>query len=193
MNHRRRIAAFAALLMLLGSVMVSPNLVTAQATPSATPQSTTGNGQTRSAPVAFGQAARSGDYTLRVVDVTPDARQAVMAAFPGNKPPATGHQFFMVRVEATYNGTASGMVATGLQFSAVGKSNVGYGILNSDCGSIPDGAITVGELFPGGKAQFNVCWSVATGDAISLVMYVDASFSPANRRWFSLDKATAKQ
>jgi hypothetical protein len=123
-----------------------------------------------------------------VVDVTPDALSAIIAKNPYNSPPAAGHQFYMVTVEVKYEGNASGTVWTDLQFSAVGKSNQGYSILNSDCGDIPDDVTGVGELFTGGTAQFNVCWSVRTSDADSLMMYVDTGFTRENRRWFSLQK-----
>lgn len=174
-------------LVLVSLVTLSPAIVVAQATPSPVALKT-GDGKSRTAPLAFGKPVHIGDYKVRVVDVTPDALDAIMAANPYNKPPAAGHQFFMVRVEATYTGSASGTVWVDLQFSAVGKSNTGYGVLNTDCGDIPDAATSVGEMFTGGVAQFNVCWSIASSDADSLEMYVDVGFSRDSRRWFSLQK-----
>lgn len=191
MHGRRFVAVLAALSLLITSVLLSPALVAAQATPASGAASKTGNGRARTAPLAFGRAVHVGEYTLKVVDVTPDATDAVMATNQFNDPPAEGRQFFMVRIEAKYNGNGSGNVWSALSFKSVGQSNVGYDVSNSRCGVIPDQAYDVGELFEGGVAQFNVCWSVKTEDADSLLMYVDAGYSKDTRRWFSLDKATA--
>lgn len=190
---RRLIVVVAMVSLLASSMLQMPSLVAAQATPAATATSKTGNGRSRSAPLAFGRAVHVGEYTLKVVDVTPDALDAVMAANQFNKPPAEGRQFFMVRIEAKYNGSGSSQVWVDLSFNAVGQNNVGYDSSNSDCGVIPDEAYDVGELFEGGVVQFNVCWSVKTEDVDSLLMYVDAGYSKENRRWFSLDKTTANR
>src|SRR3712207_7673073 len=51
-------------------------------------------------PVPLGEEAEvGGGWTLRVVDVVPDATDQVLAANPFNEPPAEGRQFFLVRSE----------------------------------------------------------------------------------------------
>lgn len=147
-----------------------------------------GNGESRETPYSAGQSGGVGDYELRVVDITPDATDAVLAENPFNEPPEPGHVFLIVRVEATYRGWGSGRPGSDLRFSVVGHENRGVTEGQAPCGVIPDEAREGPEVFEGGRAEFNVCWSIQEDEVSSLAMYVEPSFSfDEERVWFSLD------
>ncbi len=160
-------------------------------TPEATEedQAATGEGN-QDSPLPFGEVGRVGDYEVRVLEVTPDATELVLAENQFNEPPAEGNQFYMVRVEVTYTGSGSGDPGFDLNFQSVGDRNQGYDISSADCGVVPEQGYEVGELFEGGAAEFNVCWEISSDDAESLVMYVEPlfSFEDDQRVWFSLNE-----
>lgn len=146
-----------------------------------------GNGESREAAIGVGRAGQVGDYDVTVVSVTSNATDIVMAENQFNEPPEEGEQFFLARIAVTYNGSESGVPASELNFQAVGDSNVGYATYSDTCGVIPDDSYLVTDLFEGGSAEFNVCWSVTSEDADSLVMYVESFLDFDSKPvWFSL-------
>ena len=139
-------------------------------------------------PLPVGAVGQVGDWAIRVVSITPDATEIVMAENQFNDPPSEGHQFFMVSIEATYTGDASSTFWVDNYLNAVGASSVAYESFDSYCGSIPDSLSDKGETFPGGTITGNECWSIATADADSMVMFAEESFSFGDTRlFFSLD------
>lgn len=142
----------------------------------------------REAPHPYGAAIDVGEYTMHVVDVTPDATAVILNTNRFNDRPALGNQFFMIRVEATYTGTGTGDAWHDLEFGIVGNRNLGYSTSNAGCGVVPDPGYDTPELFPNGTTQFDVCWSVPTEEVGSFVLYVEPDrASDDDRVWFSLD------
>ncbi len=171
------------IVLLILMLMPATDLAAQQSTPQRA-----GNGESRETPYAAGQSGEVGDYELRVVDITADATDAVLAENAFNEPPETGRVFFIARVEATYRGWGSGRPGSDLRFSVVGHENQGVTEGQAPCGVIPDEAREGPEVFEGGSAELNVCWSVPKDEVGSLVMYVEPSFSfDEERVWFSLD------
>lgn len=141
----------------------------------------------RENPVPVGQTATVGDYEVTVVSVAPFANDIVAAENPFNEAPATGSQFSIATVSTTYVGSDSGSPAFELNFQSVGVSNSSYTTFNNSCGVVPNDQFLVSELFTGGTAEFNVCWSIESSDADSLVMYVESILDfNAQPVWFSL-------
>ncbi len=152
------------------------------------PVAETGTG-TRDNPIPVGQTAKlDDDWELTVLSVEPDATAAVMAESSYNDPPVAGHQFFVVTVRVTYTGPSSEQF-WGSDLRAVGASAVAYESYDDSCGTIPN-ELASRELFTGGTIEGNVCWSVDTADADSLVMY-DGSQYPDERIFFSLAPSAA--
>jgi hypothetical protein len=150
------------------------------------PAADAGPAGTRDNPIPLGQAAEVGDWTISVVNVVPNGIDAVMAENQFNDPPQEGHQFFLVTVSATYNGSESATVIGGLSFEAVGASSVSYNTYDPSCGVIPNELASGNEVFEGGAVEGNVCFQVTAEDASSLVMYVEPSFSSEDRVWFAV-------
>lgn len=147
-----------------------------------------GDGQTRESPYAFGESGKVGDYEIEVVEVTPDAHNAVILENQFNEPAPEGETFFMARVAVTYVGRETGTPWVDLEFNIVGKANRGYSENDASCGVIPDEASDAPELCEDGSAEFNVCWSVPSEEVGSLLMYVEPRLSFDDERvWFSLD------
>lgn len=142
---------------------------------------------TRQQPTPPGESSALGDgWTLRVVGVTPDASEAVLAQNQFNEPPETGEQFFIVRVAMTFNGRGSADVAAGTRLRLVGDSAVAYTTYNDGCGVVPD-ELPDTEVFTGGTVEGNLCWSVKSSDVGSLVLFDDAyEIADEDRKFFSL-------
>jgi hypothetical protein len=135
-------------------------------------------------PMPVGRVATVGPWSVRVVSVTPNATEAVMAENQFNEPPGEGEQFFMAAVEATYQGDESSTFWTDVSLKAVGQSNVAYEAFEAGCGVIPDSIDNAGETFPGGTITGNTCWRIDRSDARSLVMIAEESFSLEGSRVF---------
>jgi hypothetical protein len=131
---------------------------------------------TRDAPIAAGETVRVGEWDVTVLSTTEDGTEAVLEENEFNDPPGEGHQFFIVEVSATYQGTDSEALFTGLTVTTVGDSAVAYDFEDT-CGVIPDELDTFSEVFPGGTEVGNLCWQVLTEDVDSLVLIVDNAFS----------------
>jgi hypothetical protein len=156
--------------------------------PSPTPVPTPTAGATRANPIPLGQSARAGDWTLTVTGISADAWPAIQAANMYNDPPAAGQQFFMIAVAATYMGTGSGHLNSGMVMRAVGGLNVGYTTFNNHCGVLPEPNLYWNdpEVFTGGSVSGNAaCWAISTPDASSLVMYFEP-FLSGDTVWFAL-------
>lgn len=134
---------------------------------------------TRANPIPLGQTARiHPDWEMAVVSVTPDATDLIVTEDSFNEPPAEGHQFFLATVRLTYVGVTSDEFYVS-DLSAVGQSAVGYNQYDDYCGAIPN-ELPSRELFTGGTIEGNVCWSIASEDADSLVLYDD--YGPPEER-----------
>ena len=167
-------------------VAVTPPVPTP--TPIATPTPVPTAGATRANPVPLGQSARAGDWTLTVTGISADAWPAIQAANMYNDPPAAGQQFFMIAVAATYMGSSSDRLDSGLTLRAVGGLNVGYTTFNNSCGVLPEPNLDMNdpEVFTGGTVSGNAaCWAISASDASSLVMYFEP-FLSGDTVWFAL-------
>jgi hypothetical protein len=131
---------------------------------------------TRENPYPRGSTATLADgWKVTVASTIPDATAAVLAENQFNDPPASGNQFFIVRVTATYTGQGSKSFSGSFRLRAVGTSAVSYSTFANSCGVIPD-EISSAEVFTGGTVTGNECWQVKSSDVASLVMYDDATF-----------------
>jgi hypothetical protein len=161
---------------------------TTTTTPSTTTTSQPSGESSLAAPLEVGAVIQVGDWRLRVSGVTPDATDQVMAENQFNDPPVEGNQFFIASVEATYTGTDSSTFWVDMSLKAVGESHVAYEPFDATCGVIPGDINDTGETFPGGTVSGNVCWSIQTTDADSLVMIAEESFTfDETRAFLSLD------
>jgi hypothetical protein len=147
------------------------------------------NRGTRENPLPIGTAADiGGGWIVSVVDVNPNAADAVMTENAFNDPPAPGQQFVLITLSATYEGAeSSSQLLAGNAFQLVGESSVAYRSYDPGCGVIPN-AIPLTEVFSGGTITGNICFSVNSTDVDSLVMFTEdfVTFDDDIRVWFSL-------
>ena len=61
---------------------------------------------------------------------------------------------------------------------AVGPSNVVYSTFGNSCGVIPDDFDVKGDLLAGGSMVGNICWSVPSSEAGSLVAFIELDSKP---------------
>ncbi len=57
----------------------------------------------------FGTWGKVGKWEIRVLSITPDATQAVLSANQFNSDPRPGHQFYIARIAARYEGAGKGV------------------------------------------------------------------------------------
>lgn len=134
-------------------------------------------------PVPFGDTARVGDYEVRIIETTPDAKSMLEEsngfAISADDP----YQYVMVRVELTYIGDDIGDTMRGISFHAEGNANSYSRFSDHGCGRVPDQQLEVGDLAPGESAEMNVCWAVDPVDVESLVVLAE---SEADFIWFAV-------
>ena len=146
-------------------------------------------GSTRSNPLPLGapvSIAISGGaerWRLRIISTQPEATAAVLAANQFNDPPAPGSQFFIATVGVDYVSGAQAWnpgIRIANDLKAVGPSNRVYSTFGSSsyCGVIPDNIDDKGDLLPGGSIVGNVCWSVPSSEAASLVAFIELNDKP---------------
>ena len=147
----------------------------------------TGTGESRTSPLGVGRMGRVGDFEVSVLSVTPNANDTIGAQALYLEPLAPGEQYFLATVSATYVGAASGNPSFELDYKAVGASGSGYTTYNNTCGSLANDQYTVTDQFPGGTAEFTLCWRIESADADTLVMYIEPLLAVnAAPVWFSL-------
>lgn len=118
-------------------------------------------------------------WKVRVNSSTPNGTSAVMAANEFNSKPAAGHQFFIINVTESYSGKGQSNALEGLTLDALGRSNVAYDS-SDDCGVVPDSISDTAQVFTGGSITGNICFSVKSSDAASLLLLAEPGFSLNN-------------
>ena len=150
----------------------------------------------RENPIPFGVGVEftnsaTDHWEFAVLSVTPDATAEVLRENTFNDPPEQGNQFYIVRVRAKYLGPGSERFDASGRLRALGASAVAYTTFGEgqSCGVIPDELDSYLELFTGGVVEGNECWQIASEDADSLVMFLEADhYSGEPRIWFSLSE-----
>ncbi len=130
----------------------------------------------RGNPLPLGETVTVADWNIAVTGVIEDATAVVLGENTFNEPPADGRQFFIVAIEATYDGAASDMLFASTLFNVVGSRAVSYTGADS-CGVVPNELDAFSEVFPGGTVAGNLCWSVHSDDVDGLVFYLQESFA----------------
>ena len=125
-------------------------------------------------PILAGRFSAVGDWQIRVVDVTPDATEIVLAENQFNDLPAEGNQFYLVELQATYQGQTAASFSIDHESSVVGNLRVAYDEYQSRCGVIPNDIDYQPIAFNQGTVQGNVCWEVKSEEADSLILEVDS-------------------
>jgi hypothetical protein len=123
----------------------------------------------RQNPLPIGQSVSNEDWDV-TLGAPREAWTEVRSENEFNDPPASGMEFWIVPVTATYKGEDTGNTGFDIQVKFVGSDNRTY---DDYCGVIPNPLADIGELYKGGEAAGNVCvavpagadglWSVTTG------------------------------
>lgn len=140
----------------------------------------------RNNPVPFGTEAAVGpDWRIKVLSTEPNGNASIQRANQFNDSPPTGGQFFIAKVELSYIGEGSSSPTFEVTLKAVGQGNVTYDPFTNDCGVVPS-SLPDNEIFSGGKVSGNVCWSIDSSDADTLLMVADTGLLERNRGFFAL-------
>lgn len=132
----------------------------------------------RANPLPLGTTTNVDGWVIKVLGATPNANRQLAGANQFNEPPAPGKQFFMAKVEATYEGGEDAAEDSAnlfmLEFQAVGDKSVGYSEASDDCGVVPDELDAFKDVYVGGRISGNVCWAIDSADEASLVLRVSS-------------------
>lgn len=134
-------------------------------------------------PIPLGDTARVGDYEVRIIEVTSDAKSILEESNGVAVSADNPYQFFMVRVELTYVGDDVGDTMRDINFHAAGEANSYSRFGDHGCGRVPDQQLEVGDLAPAESAEINVCWAIDPTDAESLVVLAE---SGNDAIWFAV-------
>ena len=141
----------------------------------------------RSNPVATGAIADIGaGWRLQILNVNPDAAALVATENQFNEPPPAGSTLTLVTVALGYFGLEDPKSAFDTTISAVGAGNVE---LTGDCGVVPQGLDSFGEIFAGGVVVGNICFVTTPQDAGALQVYASGDFFGGDQIF--LDASTA--
>ncbi|MEU5154907.1 hypothetical protein [Glycomyces sp. NPDC021274] len=135
------------------------------------------DGTDPTAPLPAGSEISTGNWTVVISEVVPDATEQVLAENEFNAPPPEGAQFFMFRVDATYQGEASSFAWSDLLFGVFVEDSVHSGT----CGVVPGDLFDAPEVFAGGTATGNVCISVPTAGVETAAIGVEDSWAQGER------------
>ena len=121
---------------------------------------------------------------IRALQITADAWSLVYAENQFNDPPEEGNRFFIVRVEiANPSDALQSADVDYSDFELIGDNRVIYGWLDDNCGIIPDRLDR--EIFPGGRAEGNVCFEIPETER-GLILIYKPGYSEENRRFLQL-------
>lgn len=121
-------------------------------------------------------------WRMSVVSSLPDGDAEIAAENQFNDAPASGRQFFIVRVRATFTGEGSSGFDGGFRLLAVGDGGNVYSTFEDSCGVVPD-ALSSAETFSGGTIEGNICFEVRSTDAPSLRVF-DSEQERPSRPYF---------
>jgi hypothetical protein len=113
----------------------------------------------------------SDGWTVTILESIPSAWSLIEPVRRLNDPPDLGRQYFMVRIEANYDGEEeSDSFYSSLRLLAVTESGFAYdGFTNGGCASLPD-ALPIRPVYQGEGIEGTICWHVRSDLADSLVV-----------------------
>lgn len=165
-----------------GDAAASDTETTAEALP-ATPS---GSGASADDALAPGAEALSGNgYSYKLVSITPDATEAILAENEFNDPPAEGDQFMVIRLEATRTADATALFGPESALRLEAPDGTEYTTFGNSCGVIPDLYTETPELAVDESREGDICFAVPSDQAPELIMYEDTTGQPQNYRRLS--------
>lgn len=154
----------------------APGAQTASFQPSTAPSSSppeadapAAPGTTLDSPIAFGDSANVGKWSIKVVKYTPDATAAIANENMFNDSPKSGSQFAMAMIRATYTGSNASDPFMDLTWTLISRdgssyAEVGFAVL-------PDDLSDVGKVPNGVAGEGTIAFEVKSSDASSGAIY----------------------
>jgi hypothetical protein len=114
-----------------------------------------------------------------------NAKAAIAAASPLNKPPKARHQYVLVEMTITFSGNRATKTFEGLAFYAVGRSEKVYDFQLDRCGLTPGQLNDFEPLKRGRSVTGALCVDVSTSDIPELLLLVEpAQLLPGKARTY---------
>jgi hypothetical protein len=125
-------------------------------------------------PIPLGQAARMGDWQVKVVDAKLNATQLILDENMFNDPPADGSQYVLVSLEATYVGAESSTFWLDLTYNFVGGGGDRF---EAGVTVAPEPITDEDEAFPGDTIAGNLVFEVASDQVPGGTLRLKEAFS----------------
>jgi hypothetical protein len=122
-------------------------------------------------------------WQLVITGVTPDAYTGIKADVPSAIAPAADQRDYMVRAQATYQGSGVG-VFSGVRLALISATGNKYDQVYNSCGAIP-APLPPNVVTSGTTVRGNTCFMVRASDIGSLVLF-DNQISESDRVYFAL-------
>ncbi|MDQ3512266.1 MAG: hypothetical protein M3462_01165 [Chloroflexota bacterium] len=121
-------------------------------------------------PVALGDPAVVGEWTISVVGYRPDATGLVLAE--GNPPPGDGQRYVLIKLDATYDGEGEASFFFSSSWGVGDDTTILYDEFSDGCPFVPDGFSGRDDTRAGDSIEGNICFLIDTDDVEGLVLYI---------------------
>ena len=126
----------------------------------------------RDEPVALGDEAEVGGWSIRVLAYESDATDLVLAEEPNNPDPGQGRQYVLITIEAINLGDSAAAFYFSSSWALGDEDGIIYEEFEDGCAFAPDGFTGRGDTPAGETIEGNLCFNVEAGDAESLLLYI---------------------
>ncbi|MGI9602822.1 MAG: hypothetical protein ACR2QE_13125 [Acidimicrobiales bacterium] len=127
----------------------------------------------RLAPIAVGQPAEAGDWTVQIAAVDLDGTDSVLAASEFNDEPPAGFEYVLIQYEAAFDGNEASS-SNDARPDLLTEANVS---IDAGCSvSLDDEFDAFTDVFPGGSLSGTVCFLVPAEEIDGLTAFVRPDF-----------------
>ncbi|WP_157930471.1 hypothetical protein [Glycomyces xiaoerkulensis] len=140
-----------------------------------------GPGESSEEPVAFGDAAEIGAWTVSIGEVEFDAAEQIEDYEDFNRYPSEGQTFILVALDITYNGEGAGGTYYTFDCTLWNGGDALGGELRDI--AVPDPLDRVGPVQSGSRASGHVLFEAPEGDYDGMLLGVEAA---GERHYFAL-------
>jgi hypothetical protein len=141
-------------------------------------------------PLAIGESAEVGDWTVTVINVDSDAEDEILEANSLNAPSPEGSRYVLIEIETTYNGDEPANASTSLRARVLGSDARTYGINDGEnFVTAPDSLSSQPEVRTGGTVEGGTVIEMPTDALDDPLIAIDEmmSFSDDSARYWATD------
>jgi len=144
------------------------------AAPTATTTIKSGYQGNRDNPIPLGQEAQVGSWKVKMLEATLDADKIVYNHSEFNEAPQAGHQYVLIKLEATRTGEEAAAFWVDTYYEFIGSGGETFEVAYAD---IPDPISETGEAHPGASISGNLVFEVTSDQVAGGTLRLSEAFS----------------